>query len=196
MNVLVVQDAVKTGEHTILMKITQTILSSLTALTVTGYAEIKTFAEYDLGESGLLLPPLDSSVDARDFGSVARSENISVGTDGVVATASTAYAVSGNGGWFAGPFADLPTDNFAVGIYARATALPAIDGTDTYVLTLGRGLNALRIALAAPTTLNPGGGGWSANLEGDLITPQTPIGETAPFPRRLELAQAEKILNK
>ena len=99
---------------------------------VTSEAAIETFAEYHLGEQGNVNPPRDSSANGRNFVNT-RTDSFLITTDPAEispeAIASTAFlsgaflnenGVDINGGFWGGPLGDLPTDNFAIGIFVRA----------------------------------------------------------------------------
>lgn len=153
------------------MKRSLSILSLLAGLLVGSQADITTYAEYHLGEDGATDPPRDGSGNARHFTSAAGTA-VAPDSTGVFATASTVYLRSdtGNGGFFGGPFAAMPTDNFAAGIYVSAASVdPANHG---HVFTLGNGTGAFRVSLTS--------NGWEANIQVDpREDPGTPIGSPA-----------------
>ena len=147
----------------------------LAGVAASAFAEITPFAQYNLGEQDLASPPLDSSGNGRDFLSQVSQESINVGTGGeIAAPASTAFLKFGFGGYFNGPFAELDSEDFAVGVYARALANLVAPGRPAHVFQTGnRNQTSVRISLAA--------GGWIASYEpipvpeaGEFISIGTP----------------------
>ena len=160
------------------MKTLQSTLFALTGLALSASAEIISFAQYNLGEQDLSLPPLDSSENGRDFTLFFSQEDITVGTGGeIAAPASTAFLQLGHGGYFNAPFAALDNDNFAFGIYARASSNTVIDGEfQQHVFQTGdRGQASVRISLAA--------NGWEASYQpvGNFPFTEVSIGSPGSF---------------
>ena len=160
--------------HFNLMKTLQKTLLMLAGFAVSANAEIISFAEYNLGERGAVTP-VDSSGNNRNFLSGAALEQLTVGTEGeIAATGSTAFLQLAGAGFFNGPFSDLATDNFAVGIYARAAGdlegnNPVVEGTLVqHVFQTGdREQNSVRISL--------GFDGWEATYQPVPNVPETPV---------------------
>ena len=127
-------------------------------LAPTSHAAIALFAEYHLGEIGTLGPtnlPIDTSGNVRNFIDQISGANATVVNGGAIAPGSTAYlstAGAGNEGWYSsGLFSGLATDNFAFGVYAKASSLA--DQGD--VFTLGGSSGSFKLHLA--------GNGWAAS---------------------------------
>ncbi|MCW1924435.1 hypothetical protein OKA05_17850 [Luteolibacter arcticus] len=148
-----------------------TILPSLLCLavgTATAPAAVTLFAEYHLGENGSLGAnnlPLDSAGTPQDFTGQISGGTTTVGTTGVFAPDSTHYLITSgatNEGWHSANFVTLPTNDFAFGVYARASSLAAANQGD--VFTLGSASNspagsgAFKISLAS--------NGWAASVNG------------------------------
>lgn len=124
------------------------------------HAAISTYAEYHLGETGSVAGPYqipqDSSGNNRNF-STSNSAVASLITDSAItAPGSTKYVdtrLAPNQAWYSSNlFTSLPTDNFAMGIYAAA---PTQAGSTADVFTLGGLNNAFKISL--------GSNGWAAS---------------------------------
>lgn len=123
------------------------------------HAAVTLVAEYHLGESGSISGPNQNpqdSVGSRHFSSPINGSSASIGTTGVFAPGSTAYldtSGGGNEGWYDPNFADLPTDNFGFGIYARAANNSGAEQGD--IFTVGGSNGAFKLSL--------GGNGWAAS---------------------------------
>ncbi len=135
------------------------IATSILAFSASANAAISLFAEYHLGEIGSLGPtnlPLDSSPALRNFINEISGANASVVTGGTAAAGSTAYlstAGGGNEGWYASNlFTGLATDNFAFGVYAKASSLGSTQGD---IFTLGGSNGSFKLSLA--------NNGWAAS---------------------------------
>ncbi|MFC4990984.1 LamG-like jellyroll fold domain-containing protein [Rubritalea tangerina] len=106
------------------------------------HAAISLFAEYRLGEAGSLGAnnlPLDSSGNNRDLTNQINGGSVGVGTTGVFAPGSTAYidtSAATNQGWFGNALTGIADDNFAFGVFARASGQGANNGN---VFSLGGG---------------------------------------------------------
>ena len=138
------------------MKTPLAILTLISAFTLSANATITTYAEYRLGEDGVIDRPRDLSINARHFGSGAGTQG-SVGTANLSpATVTTAVLRTDEVATtiFNGDMSLLPTDDFAVGIYAYIPTATA--ATEGHVFSFGpRSAGVLRIALEA--------GNWVAN---------------------------------
>ena len=163
------------------MKTLRLPLLTLAGLAVSASAEIIPFAEYNLGEQGAVIPA-DSSGNGRNYISAAGLNALVASSEGeIVAPGSTAFLQLGGAGFFNANFSDLPSENFAVGIYARASANPVLAGTlEQHVLQTGDRAQAnIRISLAA--------NGWEAsfqpvdNIPGAAISIGTAGGEPGSF---------------
>ena len=108
---------------------TRSLAGVLAAAALTGpaTAAITVYAEYRLGEAGSLGPdntPLDS-IGSRDIDQAINGAGISVGSPGAY-PGSTAFMDSSNpsntGFYSLGNFADLPTNNVAIGVFAKASS--------------------------------------------------------------------------
>ena len=124
-------------------------------------ASIAVYAEYRLGEPGTLGAtnlPQDTSGNGRHLVTAISGGTATTGSAGFhpQAAYSTAYldtSGSSNEGWYAsGLFASLPADNFACGIFARASTLT---GTQGDIFTLGGSNGSLKLSLAS--------NGWAAS---------------------------------
>jgi hypothetical protein len=122
-------------------------------------AAISLYAEYHLGEAGSLGSnnlPQDSSGNGRNMLDPINGSSATVGTLGVYAHGSTAYLnTSGTGseGWYSSNLVSgLQTDNFAFGVFARASSL---SGTQGDIFTVGGSDGSLKISLAP--------NGWAAS---------------------------------
>jgi len=143
------------------MKLTH---SFLTTALVLGFAmpvgaAVTLVAEYHLGEADSLGKnnlPKDSSGNGYDFKKQVNGNGASVGTSGVYAPGSTAYldtSASTDEGWYAnGLLSSLQTENFAFGVYARASSL---EGTQGDIFTVGGSNGSLKLSLA--------NNGWAAS---------------------------------
>ena len=156
----------------------------ITLLTLAGFAvganaEITTFADYNLGEQSLEAPPLgdqggptaqvDSSGNGRDFLVIASGDALVINTDGgSPAPSSPVFLQLGNTGYFQAPFGALPSDNFAVGIFTRASENPAVAGSPIHVLQTGnRDQASVRISLTSE--------GWGASYEPNPLPEDTEV---------------------
>lgn len=142
------------------MKTSKITLFTLTACIASGLAEITTYAEYHLGEDGQTAGIIDSGGQNLNFtSSTGDLANVAIQTDNIVATGSTAYLAtdvngSANVGWFSANFSNLPTDDFAVGIFVQA-----VDNTlDTQGLVVSLGSNA------ASVRINLAPNGWGVSV--------------------------------
>lgn len=140
-------------------RLTSAIVCCSGVMVVTSSAAITVYADYHLGEAGSLGAsnlPLDSSGNGRNFSSEISGGTATVGAAGVYAPGSTAYldtSGGGNEGWYAsGLISDLPTDDFAFGVFARAASTGAAEGD---VFTVGGSNGSLKLSLA--------GNGWAAS---------------------------------
>jgi hypothetical protein len=109
--------------------ISQSLTGILAAVALAGHATgaITVYAEYRLGEAGTLGPdntPLDS-IGSRDIDQAINGAGATVGSPGAY-PGSTAFMDSSNpsntGYYSLGNFADLPTNNVAIGVYAKASS--------------------------------------------------------------------------
>lgn len=109
--------------------LTRSLIGLLAAAALTGTATgaITVYAEYRLGEAGTLGPdntPLDS-IGTRHIDQPINGAGVSVGTPGAY-PGSTAFMDSSdpsNTGFYSlGNFADLPVNNVAIGVYAKASS--------------------------------------------------------------------------
>jgi autotransporter-associated beta strand protein len=117
------------------------------------------YAEYRLGEASTLGPakrPLDSSGNFRNFTSEIGGDAALIGNTGSIAPGSTAYldtSPPSNNGWYStNLFTDLPADNFAFGVFARAASTNETLGD---VFTVGGATGSLKLSLAS--------NGWAAS---------------------------------
>jgi hypothetical protein len=125
------------------------------------FGAITPVAEYHLGEAGSLsgannLP--QDSIGTRHYPSAISGNTVTVGTSGVFAPGSTAYlntSLATNEGFHSASYTGFATDNFAFGIFARATGLIG-SGIQGDVFTLGGVDGAFKIGL----TTN----GWGASI--------------------------------
>ena len=128
--------------------------------TMPARASIITYAEYHLGEPGSLGAnnrPQDSSGNAHHLTTDISGSTATTGALGFHpnAAGSTAYldtTPAGNQGWYipAARYATLPSDNFAFGVFARASALNSGD-----VFTVGGSTGSFKLSLAV--------NGWGAS---------------------------------
>lgn len=124
------------------------------------HAAVTVIHEYHLGEAGSLGAnnlPLDS-VGSSNFTNEISGSSASVGTVGVSAPGSTAYidtSSATNTGWFGADFSAVPTDNFAIGVYARAAT---INTGDIFTTGGGSPLGAFKLSM--------GTNGWAASAHG------------------------------
>ena len=167
------------------MKSIPTILVTISGLAMSANAEIISYADFNLGEQsleapplgdqGAPIPPVDSSGNNRDFVREANIDQIMIGTEGeIVAPASTAFLQLGDTGYFGGQFAALEIDNFAVGIYARASENLVAAGAPAHVFQSGnRSQSSVRISLTSE--------GWGASYEPFESAETPPLPEGVPF---------------
>jgi hypothetical protein len=129
--------------------------------TAASHATIIPYADYPLGEAGSLggsNKPQDISGHGRNFGADVNGGSAVVGSASFHPNAlgSTAYldtSNSANEGWYSGGlFNNLPTNNFAFGVFARAASL---SGTTADVFTTGDTPGAFKLSLD--------GNGWGAS---------------------------------
>lgn len=148
----------------IMIRLSSTLLLSsiaLAAFAVPAKSAVTLFSEYHLGEAGSLNAtnnPQDSSGNSRHFSAEINGMVATVGTAGVFAPGSSSYldtAVTSNEGWYGANHSSLATDNFAFGIYARASS--NIAGNQGDIFTVGGGTGAFKLSLA------PNGWGASSN---------------------------------
>jgi autotransporter-associated beta strand protein len=137
-----------------------TLLATLLCA-ATSHATIVPFAEYLLGEAGSLGAnnrPQDSSGNNRHYsdeinGGSATTGNASFHPN---ATGSTAYldtSSTNSEGWYSGNmFSSLPSDNFAFGVFARASGIGTQNGD---VFTVSGSNGAFKLSLE--------GNGWGAS---------------------------------
>ncbi|MEJ6568417.1 MAG: hypothetical protein QNL80_06090 [Akkermansiaceae bacterium] len=131
-------------------------------------ADITVYSEYQLGEDGLIDPPQDLSVNERNYGRVAGANAVVVKDETPPAPVSSAFIQTDvNHGWFQGPFGDLATDNFAFGIYVRASE---IAGSVGHIFVTGLDTNAVRIVFAYddPAAEIPVLG-WRADFQAEVV---------------------------
>jgi hypothetical protein len=120
-------------------------------------AAIMLYAEYHLGEAGSLgadNSPLDS-VGGRNVDQPINPGPVTVGSGGAYAGSSAHLDTSDpsdNGYYSLGNFSDLPTDNVAIGVYAKTGSLSGNGGT---IFGTGDG-GGLDLSLAA--------NGWAGSL--------------------------------
>ncbi len=139
--------------------------SSITAclLATAARAAIVPYAEYHLGEAGSLggsNKPQDATGNGRNFSDDINGGSATVSTTDLPpnATGSTACLdtsnTSINDGWYSGNmYSTLPTENFAFGIFARASSNDGAHQSD--IFTLGNVGGSQKISLE--------GNGWSAS---------------------------------
>lgn len=140
--------------------LTTALAATLTGLTAqSSTAAVSLFAEYHLGEAGSTAAsvntPQDSSGNNHHFTDEISGVNSSIGTAGVSAPGSTHYldtSGAGDEGWYGADLSTLATDNFAIGLYARASALGSTQG-DVFATDGNNG--AYKIALDS--------NGWAAS---------------------------------
>lgn len=144
----------------ITLKAKQTVSSILIGLSVAARAEVTVIHEYRLGEEGSLGTdnrPLDS-VGGADFSIPIRGTSALLATEGVFAPGSTAYldtSSSHNTGWYGADFStSIPTDNFAFGVFARATGNTSQIG-DIFTIGGGSPNGTLKLSL--------GNNGWASS---------------------------------
>ncbi|MFD0894281.1 LamG domain-containing protein [Luteolibacter ambystomatis] len=135
------------------------VLAMFAGLTAVSPAAVTVFAEYHLGEAGSLSGannlPQDSSGNGRNLATAISGNTVIVGTTGVVAPGSTAYidtSSATNEGWFSSNLlTGLPTDDFAVGVYASSATI----GGTRDIISLGGNNGAYKLSL--------GPNGWAAS---------------------------------
>lgn len=124
-------------------------------------AVILPYAEFRLGEAGSLgasNKPQDNTGNNRHYSEEINGGNATTGNASfhANATGSTAYldtSGGGNEGWYSGNvFSTLPTDNFAMGVFARAAGTGTQNGD---IFTTGGGTGAFKIGLE--------NSGWAAS---------------------------------
>lgn len=137
----------------------------ISALTGASLATVTPVIEFHLGEPGSLNgnnAPLDSATGGSPAGSqdiinpISGTTGVAIGSAGVFAPGSTAYldtSAATNSGWYAAASTGLPTDNFAVGVFARAASLDVANRGDVFCLAGGNG--AYKLSLGA--------NGWAAS---------------------------------
>ena len=142
--------------------LTSTLVATLLGV-ATSRATINSYAEYHLGEAGSLggsNKPQDASGNGRHLGADINGGEATTGSASFHpnATASTAYldtSMGGNQGWFGGgTFSNLQTDNFAFGVFARASSIGEPNGD---VFTVG-GEGGFKLSLE--------GNGWAGSCHG------------------------------
>ena len=150
------------GHHMQLMKkrLSSTILLLAGLVTMPAGATIITYAEYHLGEPGSLGAnnrPQDSSGNAHHLitdisGSTATTGAVSFHPNAAGSTAYLDTTPAGNQGWYipSASYATLPTDNFAFGVFARASALHSGD-----IFTAGGSSGSFKLSMAV--------NGWGAS---------------------------------
>ncbi|MCW1915385.1 autotransporter-associated beta strand repeat-containing protein [Luteolibacter sp. GHJ8] len=125
-------------------------------------AAIYPYAEYHLGEAGSLgasNKPQDATGNNRHFSDDINGGSAVTGSASFHpnATGSTAYldtSASGNEGWYSGNmYSSLPTDNFAFGVFARASSNDGDHQGD--IFTLGNTGGSHKLSLE--------GNGWSSS---------------------------------
>lgn len=126
-------------------------------LPLSATAAVEVFAGYRLGEDGSLGAnklPLDGGTGARHFTSAIAGASAQVNGDGLWAPGSSASISSAaTTGWYAtNLFNSLPTDNFAVGVFARASGN---SGASRDVFTLGSANGSIKLSLSST--------GWAAS---------------------------------
>ena len=135
------------------------VLVASSLATLPASATIITYAEYHLGEPGSLGAnnrPQDSSGNARNLatdisGSAAVTGNSVFHPNAAGSTAYLDTTPAGNQGWYSSAlFTSLPTDNFAFGVFAQASALHSGD-----VFTVGGSNGSFKLSLAT--------NGWGAS---------------------------------
>ncbi|WP_035615742.1 autotransporter-associated beta strand repeat-containing protein [Haloferula sp. BvORR071] len=164
------------------MKPTRILSSSIIAclLATASRAAVIPYAEYHLGEAGSLgssNKPQDATGNNRNFSDDINGGSATVGSTDFHpnATGSTAYLdtsnTSINDGWYSGNmYSTLPTENFAFGIFARASANASANQAD--IFTLGNVGGSHKISLE--------NNGWSASAHNiNWIAP--PGGVTGSF---------------
>lgn len=120
-------------------------------------AAVTLYAEYKLGEtSGDNVAPQDSSGNGRHV-TTQIAANPVLATAGVFATGSTTYydTTAADGGWFANVFSGLQTDNFAMGIFVRASENTVANEGSAF------GIGSLSLDLTA--------NGWEGRMNGGTI---------------------------
>lgn len=142
-------------------------IATLAAGTLAANAAVTLVHEYHLGEAGSLAAtnntPLDSAGSA-DFTNQINGANAVVASSGVFAPGSTAYidtSSANNTGWYGANFAAVPTDNFAIGVFARAASNEVGDRGDIFAAggASGGGAGSFKLSLA--------NNGWGASSNGD-----------------------------
>jgi hypothetical protein len=128
-------------------------------------AAVTLYAEYHLGESGSLGTnnnPQDSSGNGKNFGSEISGSTTNVSTTGVFAPGSTHYldtSGSGNQGWYSTDLystgTTLPLDDFALGIFTRASENSAATRGDIFTTGGGFPNGAFKLSLSD--------NGWAAS---------------------------------
>lgn len=130
----------------------------LLSLASCGHGAVVVAHEYNLGENGSLAPidrrPIDA-IGSADFVNAISGSDALPETNGVFAPSSTTYLNVETGtsaGWYGADFSSLPTDNFGMGVYARASQLIIGD-----IFTTGGGAvnGAFKLSLDAQ--------GWAAS---------------------------------
>jgi hypothetical protein len=119
---------------------------------------VQLYAQYHLGEAGSLGSnnlPLDSSGNLRDLTSPYGTGLETVLTAGVFAPGSTAYMSTADTnfqGWYASSlYSGLQTDNFAFGVFAKASSFADVGD----IFTVGGSNGSFKLSLA--------GNGWAAS---------------------------------
>ncbi|MGB0993262.1 MAG: LamG-like jellyroll fold domain-containing protein [Akkermansiaceae bacterium] len=141
----------------------RTHLSILAALvaSATANAAVTVVHEYHLGEAGSVNAgdntPFDSA-GSSNYTNAISGASASVATTGASAPGSTAYldtSSATNIGWYGADFSGLATDNFAIGVFARASS---INSGDIFTTGGGSPLGAFKISM--------GTNGWAASAHG------------------------------
>lgn len=138
------------------------IVVSLASLTLTSMSQaaVTLWAGYHLGEAGSLSGtgnrPQDYSGNGRNFLSDNLGSQVTVGAPGAYlgSTNDINTTASGNQGWW-NVGATVPTDNFAVSIWAQASSIP---GAQQDLITLGGAAGHLDLQL--------NNSGWRASYNG------------------------------
>lgn len=139
------------------LALTLAVATTVLAGSTNAGAAVTLYAEYLLGEPGSLGAsnvPLDS-VGGRNIDTTINPGPVTVGAPGAHAGSSAFLDTSdpANSGYYhPGNFADLPTDNVAIGVYARAASLDAANHGTIF----GTGEGGLDLSLQT--------NGWSGSI--------------------------------
>lgn len=151
----------------------RTLIALFAALVYAGStsADITPQAYYSLGESsghaGAAQFPQDGTGNGRHFTNDANGSTASLLVGGAHSRSTNHVNVAANTGWFGANLSAIPTDNFAFGVWARATANTAAQNGDVFTTGGGANSNYFRISLSSA--------GWGVTSQGNAYSASTPF---------------------